>query len=215
MERPGAVTPASVIGSAVFLKRVPVVARVVRRDARIEGIVIEITPGEPPAPEEVAEAYKRALEAAGVSTYHERAASLDWVFNDYQLRIGLKPRPVYMGFGHEGAFPAPYIFRELYKGIISGPLGRRSGKTRASGGPMAPDNSIPAIVAFFLRIYGQVEWKQVYGLINQSVLRGTWKDEIPENELDPQGHESRTKQLQRDVKAVRRHLVPAMRSLLY
>ena len=53
LERPGTVTPARVIGSAVILKRVPVVARVVRRGARIEGIVIELTPGEPPEPEEV------------------------------------------------------------------------------------------------------------------------------------------------------------------
>jgi len=215
LERPGTVTPLRVIRNAAILKRVRVVARVMRRDARLEGIVIELTPGEPAAPEEVAEAYKRALEATGVSAYHERAASLDWVFNDHQLRIGLKPNPVFMGFGHEGTFPAPYIFMELYKGITSGPLGRRSGKTRVSGGSMAPDNSIPAVVAFFLRIYGQVEWKRVYGLINQHVLRDTWKDEIPENELDHLGHESRTKQLKRDVKAVRRHLVPVMRSLLH
>jgi hypothetical protein len=212
LERPGTVTPVRVTRSAVILERVPVVARVVRSGTRIDGIVIEITPGEPPTPEEVAEAYKRALEASGILTYHERAASLDWVFNDYQLRIGLKPKQVYMGFGHEGAFPAPYIFRELYKGIISGPLGRRSGKTRASGGPMAPDNSIPAVVALYLRVFGQVRWIQVYKLLNQHVLKNTWKDCIPEDELDA-NYQSRTKQLKRSTDAVRRHLVPVMRSL--
>ncbi len=212
LERPGTVTPARVIRNTVILERVPVVIRVVRRGTQIEGIVIELTPGEPPDPVKVAEAYKGALEDAGASTHHQRAASPDLVFNDYQLRIGLKPKPVHMGFGHKGAFPAPYILEELYKGLASGPLGSRSGRTRASGGPMAPDNSIPAVVALFLRIHGQLKWKQVYRLINQHVLRGTWKDEIPEDELDL-NYESRTKQLKNSVKAVRRHLVPVMRSL--
>jgi hypothetical protein len=217
LERPGTVTPVRVIGSTVILERVPVVVRVVRSGGRIEGIVIELTPGKPPEPEEVVEAYKRALDDAEVSRYHERAASFDSVFNDYQLRIGVRPKQVHMGFGHEGAFPALDIFREEYERRMAGTLGSRSGRTRAAGGPMAPDNSIPAVVAFYLRIFGQVSWKQVYKLLNQHVLRGTWKDEIPENELDvshKSRHKSRTKQLQTSVKAVRRHLVPVMRSLI-
>jgi hypothetical protein len=212
LERPGTVTPVRVTRSAVILERVPVVARVVRSGTRIDGIVIELTPGEPPESEEVVKAYKRALETAGVSRYHERAASIDYVFNDYQLRIGVRPKQVHMGFGHEGAFSAPDIFKEEFEWRKSGILGSRSGRTRAAGGPMAPDNSIPAVVAFYLRIFGQVRWVQVYRLLNQHVLRNTWKDYIPEDEFEL-NYESRTRQLQSSVKAVRRHLVPVMRSL--
>jgi hypothetical protein len=212
LERPGTVTPVRVIGSTVILERVPVVARVVRSGGRIEGIVIELTPGKPAEPEEAVEAYKRALDDAEISRYHERAASFDSVFNDYQLRIGVRPKQVHMGFGDEGAFPAPDIFREEFEWRKSGILGSRSGRTRAAGGPMAPDNSIPAVVAFYLRIFGQLKWTQVYRLLNQHVLRNTWKDYIPEDESEL-NYESRTRQLQRSVKAVRRHLVPVMRSL--
>jgi hypothetical protein len=176
-ERPGTVTPVRVIGSTVILERVPVVVRVVRSGGRIEGIVIELTPGKPPEPEEVADAYRRTLESAGVSRYHERAVSIDYAFNDYRLRIGVRPKQVHMGFGYEGAFPAPDIFREEYERRMAGTFGSRSGRTRAAGGPMAPDNSIPAIVAFYLRIFGQVSWKQVYSIrtvseSSRSVPRG-------------------------------------------
>lgn len=212
-ERPGTATPVEVIRGAVILERVPVVVRIGRQGARIESIVIELTPGEPPEPGEVAKAYKRVLEdAGGASYYHERAVSLDLVFNDYQLRIGVKPAQAHMGFGHEGAFPAPYVLEELYESIKSGPVGSRSVRTRSRGGPMVPDNMAPAAVALFLRIFGGVTWKQVYELVNQHVLRGTWKDKIPEDELDPK-HVSRTKQLKNSVETVRRHLVPVMRSL--
>jgi hypothetical protein len=201
--------PVQVVDRVLILEQLPAYVEIVKysgtevpKEVRVE---VYQRP-RPATPEYIAELYEEALLANSIP-YGE---SSKFSFGSEALNDRLV---ITIGCGEEwpiehaeiawrmcnASYPHPRLVQEQYGLLLGTPskAGFARGLTgRERGGAPDADNLIPACVAFYLREYGKVHSrKEVHRLLNEHVLRDSWKGPLPE-----EGYSSpAANQLWRDV----------------
>jgi hypothetical protein len=183
-------------------------------------VVIAVYPHPQPASsQQVANLYERTLSAAGVSWEESRESRVGSMHAEYReehlliiVEHGDKTIPAEhreAGFRKQ-VFPHPGRVGEHYQLLMGKPSGGGFASylhTRKRGRAPEPETLIPACVAFYLRTYIQSR-KQIHKLLNEHVLRDTWKT-LPEEDCSS----SQTNQLWRDVRRFGGRLLAASHPL--
>jgi hypothetical protein len=173
----------------------------------------------PATPEEVALEYERTMREHGIAFHEERALSVQCLLLEHHLRLIMKP--VFVGTLISDSpprepFPTPALVKDVCRGLLKGRLGKQL-TGRVSGEPWKPDNLVPAVMAFFLRTYGEIaSQKDIHRLLFEHVLDGRWKGHLPEHErilFKDATPGSLTNQMSDNVKRAHKQLIRTMHSL--
>jgi hypothetical protein len=183
-------------------------------------VVIAVYPHPKPASSQhVANLYERALSAAGVSCEESREALVGSIRVEYRedhLLIIVEHGDKTIPAEHREAafrklvFPHSDRVGEHYQLLMGKPSGGGFSSylhTRKRGRAPEPETLIPACVAFYLRTYIQSR-EQIHKLLNEHVLRDTWKA-LPEEDCSS----SQTNQLWRDARRFGERLLAASHPL--
>jgi hypothetical protein len=217
LERTGRIRPIEVVDGVLVLERVPVSVKV--WEGPEPEVWIEVMPRSKPAsPAEVTSAYERTMREHGLPCEEVRAISLTSYLTGHHLRLTTKPvfLGTHVGDGPpDGLFPSPGLVGDAARGLLEGDLGERL-RGRKSGPGWKPETLIPAIVAFFLRTYGEmVGRKEVHRLLNEHVLDPARGGHLPHLQRLPEDGSSTSvsNQLWENAKRAHKQLIRTMHSL--
>jgi hypothetical protein len=212
--------PVDVVNGVVILERLPVSVKIHNyahpRIVMPKFVILEVGPSFRMAkPEHVAALYERVLTSAGIPCTEGLQGAMRWRFHtfpghhlliDVEHRYGRETEVEHLANMHPGGKPVfshPSTIREYYKMLMGKPEGPGFAQYlvgRSRGRTPAADTLIPACVAAYLRYSGGIESrKEIHGLLNEHVLRGTWRV-LPEEGYSS----SAVNQLWRDVEKVQR-----------
>ena len=204
--------PLKVVDEVLLLERLPASVQIHNYPETDIPQKVEITayPHRVPAsPEHVANLYEETLSDAGIPCGESTKGYMGFEFDNDRLYVRISQRrPVYTAYKHitwpATPFPRPTLVREFYRALLGTSSNEgfaRRLATRRRGGPPAADNLIPAYVACLLKNVGGIEErKNIHRLLNEYVLRETWKKPLPNH------NSSEVVQLWRDAKKVEERL---------
>ena len=217
LERTGRIRPIEVVGGVLVIERARVSVKV--WEGPEPEVWIEVMPRSKPAsPKEVASLYEQTMMEHGLPCEEVRAISLTSFLTEHHLRLIVKPEflGIHMGDGPpESLFPSPGLVGDVSRGLLEGGLGERL-RGRKSGRGWKPETLVPAIVAFFLRTYGEmVGRKEIHRLLNERVLKPARKSSLPYLKHLPEdgSSTSASNQLWKNVERAHNQLIRTMHSL--